>query len=138
MDALIFWLKWKFLRINWWIATSKLNTFIYCIQLIYKLLYSMKMSSLYFIAWINFCHQLIFIKINENGSHYGTTIQFCSNLPHKYKTLISIIKLASKYSSVLNCRGGQISRGWVFQKSNALILLLKLLCFLWEKTFESE
>ena len=32
----------------------------------------------------------------ENGPHYGTTIQFCSNLPHKYTTLISTIKLARK------------------------------------------
>ena len=27
----------------------------------------------------------------ENGLHYGTTIQFCSNFPHKYTTLISTI-----------------------------------------------
>ena len=27
----------------------------------------------------------------ENGSHYGTTIQFCTNFPHKYTTLISTI-----------------------------------------------
>ena len=32
----------------------------------------------------------------ENDTQYGTTIQFCSNFPHKYTTRISTIKLASK------------------------------------------
>ena len=45
--------------------------------------------------WI-FEYWWIWTALCENGSHYGTTIQFCSNFPNKYTTLKSIIKLASK------------------------------------------
>ena len=38
----------------------------------------------------------IWTTLYENGSSYGITIQFCSNFPHKYAALISIIKLSSK------------------------------------------
>ena len=40
--------------------------------------------------WI-FEYLWIWTTLYENGSHYGTTIQFCSNFPHKYTTLISTI-----------------------------------------------
>ena len=33
---------------------------------------------------------------HKNDSHYGATIQFCSNSTHKYTTLKRTIKLASK------------------------------------------
>ena len=36
------------------------------------------------------------LKYAPDGSRYGTTIQFCPNFPHKYTTVISTIKLASK------------------------------------------
>ena len=45
--------------------------------------------------WI-FEYLWISTTLSENGSHYGTKIQFCSNFPHKYTTLKSIIKLATK------------------------------------------
>ena len=33
--------------------------------------------------WI-FEYLWIWTTVYQNGSHYGTTIQFCSNFPHKY------------------------------------------------------
>ena len=40
--------------------------------------------------WI-FEYLWIWTTLYENGLHYGTTIQFCSNFPHKYATLITTI-----------------------------------------------
>ena len=41
--------------------------------------------------WTEYLNTCNMDHIYENGSHYGTLIQFCFNFPHKYATLMSTI-----------------------------------------------